>query len=419
MTKLSVGDFQVEEINNPESLLALSDEWRQLLQRSAVDLMFLTPEWLQGCWRHFCSESLRRFVPELLAITVRDPQGELQALAPFKITAHDFFGYRLRVVSFWGEDASDYNDILLSRAVSRAKVTAAILAYLQQQAARWEVLDLRNLYAESDTLTLVAEQSKRLQWFNKTAEESYCRFIPMRGGWDDYFAECCSAQGRRDHRKEWRRLEAVAPVEVQLAGGGEGLHDLLETLADIESRHPGIDNARPGFLRTFPFRAFLEEFLENPVSSQWLRVVLMRCGDVPVAYYLTFLYQGRYYAYLTSYRDDYRRYGVGRLTFIRMLQLFWDSGASEIDLLRGEEGYKANWAKQGRQSMRLASYRSDVSSRIAAWLWLKLLPGMERGLPRLFYAFTLLNESGWGAIRAWLMQRLGIGRTQPDKTSGG
>src|SRR5262245_19899198 len=72
------GSVSVETITDPEVLTALRGEWRDLLQASSADCVFLTWQWLSTWWRHL-SQGRR-----LCLIAVRSA-GELIAVAPFMV----------------------------------------------------------------------------------------------------------------------------------------------------------------------------------------------------------------------------------------------------------------------------------------------------------------------------------------------
>lgn len=396
----------VQQINGEDVFIAMRDEWNRLLCESDCDILFLTHEWVLCWWRHFGQYRPSGAKIERLLLAVRSEDGQLCGLAPFIITRYSFFGIPLRVVGFLGEGTSDYSDLIVSRSVNKDLVCDTLIMFLADQGWRWDVIDLRNLYADSNTLRLLKDAATRAGWSDSVDLESFCRYIPIQGEWDAYYSQCSSAAGRRAHRKEWRRLNTVGPAEIKFVDAPSDLYAFLEMLAEVESHHPDIENARPGFMRTYPFRPFIEEFLFYAAPNDWLKVALLECSGLVVAYYLSFLYKGRYYAYLTSYRKDFKRFGVGRLTFIHMLEHFWNSGADEIDLLRGEERYKSSWAENGRQNQRLTVARATLRSRMSVWLWKVALVEMEHRLPRIHNAYRLINDHGWASVVRRAFNRL-------------
>ncbi|MDD2760785.1 MAG: hypothetical protein PHH11_10890, partial [Methylomonas sp.] len=231
----TVSSFEIQEINQETAFLSLRAEWNELLSESDSDMLFLRHEWLSCWWLHFAQSG----VPNaLLVLVLRSETGELCGIAPFKLARHNLFGIRLNVIGFLGEGASDYADLIFSRSADHQLMATAICNYLHQQAARWDVIDLRNLYADTQTRALLLQEVQRRGWRAAANDEGFCRYIPIQGQWEAYYSERVSSAGRSAHRKEWRRLNTLRPSEVRIIRSVADLHGFLEQLAEVESLHP-------------------------------------------------------------------------------------------------------------------------------------------------------------------------------------
>jgi CelD/BcsL family acetyltransferase involved in cellulose biosynthesis len=133
----------------------------------------------------------------------------------------------------------------------------------------------------------------------------------------------------------------------------------------------------------------------------------MECDGSPAAFTLSFRYNMRFYLYLTSYNKEFQKYGIGRLTCLRMMERFWLSGEGDIDFLRGEEEYKEKWAADGRQNLRILASHTTLRSRAARWLWENCLPSVERRMPRVHRVLVASNEVGWKEVLKRIYRRLG------------
>lgn len=408
----------VEEITGEEAFLALRDEWNALLARSGSNILFLTHEWLACWWRHFGRPLHARGRADLFVLVARR-NGKLRAAAPMIITGYRYFGIPLRLVGFLGQGISDYSDFIVGDGEDREEIFSAFADRLSARSGRWDALDLRNVYGESGNVQVFADSLSRAGWTSRLDPLSLCRFLRVSGSWDSYYHGCFNRKERKNHRADWRKLESFGEANVRFIETPDAPRSLLDLLAEIESHHPHAGPGRPGLLQAGAFREFIDEFVPLAVGRGWLNVAVMDCGGMPAAYYLSFRYNERFYLYLTSYRREFRKHSVGRLTFTRTLEQLWNSGAGEIDMLRGEEDYKENWATEGRRNMRLIVGRRSLRSRAAVRALTNVLPALERRMARTYRALLVSNEEGWTAVAGKLLRRFDPRANRPCLPPGG
>ena len=182
--------------------------------------------------------------------------------------------------------------------------------------------------------------------------------------------------------------------------------DLIERLAEIERHHPNAHAGRGGLFTLDGYREFLKEMLMLATRLGWLTIAILDCGGQSVAYYLCFRYNRRYYVYITSYRQEFSKFGVGRLLMLRMLEHYWLSEGDEIDFLRGDELYKNDWAVQARQNVRLLVSQRSLRWLSRGWVWCVWRPALQRRLPRVHGVLSFVSESSWKVVTKWAFHRL-------------
>ncbi|MGB7629660.1 MAG: GNAT family N-acetyltransferase, partial [Candidatus Deferrimicrobium sp.] len=343
---------------------------------------------------------------ELFVLGVRRA-GRLCGVAPLFLMKDRYLGYPVTIAGFLGQGMSDYSDFIVGKGEDRDEVLGSIVRHLSARSGCWDVMDLRNFFGESGNVPAFRKCLDRMGWDQRLDPESFCRFVRIRGDWDSYYKSCYSGDHRKNHRKEWKRWISAAGGNVRFIESTEDPQGLIEQLAEIETHHPMAGSGRPGFFCKNPFQGFFGDFLRAAAQRGWLNVVLMEGDGLPVAFTLSFRHNGRFYLYLTSYRKEFQKFGIGRLTCLRMMERYWLSGEGEIDFLLGEEEYKEKWAPEGRRNLRILASHATPRSRAARWLWGKCLPSVERRVPRVHRVLVASNEVGWTEVLKRISRRLG------------
>ena len=145
-------DIVVEAVRTEKELLALKDEWNDLLKRSDSNLLFLAHEWVTCWWNHFGRARHLVERSELFVLALRR-QGRLCGLAPLVIEVERVFGMPVRILRFLGHGASDYSDFILAE--DKDTVLQSVTEYLSARSAAWDIIDLREFYGESSNLRWV------------------------------------------------------------------------------------------------------------------------------------------------------------------------------------------------------------------------------------------------------------------------
>lgn len=393
----------VEEVRSEMALRALEGEWNDLLARSENNVLFLTHTWVTCWWRHFGRPRSLLGRAELFVLTVRK-HGRLCGVAPLMVEVERFLGLSARIVRFLGHGVSDYADFLLAE--DRDAPLQAIVQHLTTHSAAWDVIDLRDFYGASPNLPVLQTLLGAAGFVWRAECDHACPFLPIEGPWETFYQSRFNRHHRKDHRREWRNLQLAAQPSLRFVTSLEDEPDLLERLAAIERYHPEAGPNRADFFNLEEYRGFFEDVLPQAAKRGWLTIALLECDGWAVAYYLGFRYNRRYYVYITSYRGEFSRFGVGRLLMLRMLEQYWIFEGDEIDFLRGDEPHKNRWTVQSRQNRRLLVWQRSLRSRARVWVWFVWRPAFQQRLPRMHGVLWFVSESSWKVVIKWAFRRL-------------
>ena len=393
----------VEEISDENAFAALANEWYLLSEQCDDALLFTSHEWAGACWRHFHRGAAGRDGPRLCVLAVRDAIG-LRAVVPLWLETRRFLGIRTRIAHFLGEGPSDYGDLLV--VPPRRPVLEAIVEHLFASSTTCDLIDLREFIGESPNLPDLIELLRSRKWWIRQSNDSRCHLVPAGMDWESYYHGRFGADSCRYHRRDWRRLEKSGELTVELLTDVTRGVELSASFGEVQAAHRYASSERLGEFNDPTFRPFLEEMLATASQRGWLRLPALWRDGALLAYFITFLYNGRYYLYNTAYRADCRRFGVGKLLMLYMLEQFFAESGGIIDYLRGGEAYKDSWAERVLVNARIRAARPGVRPLIGRLVWFELMPMLQLRIPFLHRVLMAASAEGLSGIARRVLRRL-------------
>lgn len=342
---------RVELVTEIDEVTALAPEWRSLAERRGN--AFLTPEWFLAWLRH-CGHGW-----EPHAAVVRRPDGTVRGLLP--LVSSETNGRReLRVCPI-----GDRFHPVAAPGDEEAVATAAAPAIAPPGRSLRSLL-LENVDTSGEWSGALA---KALPSPLATVErdEATLPFVDLAGiSWDEYLAgrsrQLRSQLGRklrsvrRDHDVRFRRTRSLDEVTGDLATLFR-LHDAR--WAERSERSALADPA---------IRAFHCEFARAALERGWLRLTVMEVDEVPVAALYGWLIGQRWSYYQAGFDPAWSRQSPGFLLLAETIREAIEDGASEYDMLRGDEAFKRRFATSSRavRSILLAPRGHQVHINAAA-----------------------------------------------------
>jgi CelD/BcsL family acetyltransferase involved in cellulose biosynthesis len=326
----------VEQREEVAVFTELAVEWRGLLRRSAVDTIFLTPEFQRVWWEHFGHEG------QLLMLLARDPAGTLQGIAP--LFASTEAGQRLlRFVG--GVDVSDYLDLIVARGHEEA-VYRAFMQYLCTEAPPWDVLDLHCLPDHSPTRSGLLCQVCRecCPEGVEALPEQPAPYIPLPGKWEAYL-DALDKKQRHELRRKLRRAQGEALLRWERLSDPAGLEEAVETFIALHrASHP----EKEAFM-TDAMAAFFRDLARALFPMGWLALYTLWLDERPAASLWCFDYGADLLVYNSGFDPRFRpELSPGIVLMALCIQDAIARGKARFDLMRGGENYKYRFgAREG------------------------------------------------------------------------
>jgi CelD/BcsL family acetyltransferase involved in cellulose biosynthesis len=317
------------EVIDGDAVHLLRQPWLDLWERGRGD-PFQHPDWILAWWDIF------RPGPAAIAC-VREDDG-LVALAPFYRDPAS--GLALAM----GAGPSDRTDVLLdptSPGVAK-RLAAEIVRVAGACGVFWPDAPL-----DGGVAGLAAPRG----WTSETAAGSPCPVIDLSQG----LAAVPSTRWRK-----WRMAghRAARRGDVTIAAAGAlGADAFAERLIALNAER--FDPAAGGVFGDPRMAAFVRRAVPALAAAGVLDGLVMSIGDIVVGVQCGFTAAGRTYAWLGGFDPRFSFESPGTLLMGEAVRRAVARGDGHLDLLRGDEAYKAGWGAADRPLLRVHWRRSD------------------------------------------------------------
>lgn len=335
-------ELTVETISDAETFYSMEDSWNALVRAANLNHPFLTHQWIRSWWEAFGSG-------KTLHIVVVKAAGQPIGIAPLMLTRQKFYGVSLRSLEFISNVHTPRQDFIIASQTS--EVIRAIWNGLLQQGNLWDVLMLRQLPADSqtvDSLSRLAEHGKFAWGLWQSADSPY---LPIQGSWEDQFKRL-DGKHRQNMRRRLKRLSEVGTVLMERVIGGTELESALDDGFRIEGA-AWKDQSGTSIRACAETRLFYSRLAERFADRGWLDLNFLTVAGRRIAFNYCVRYENRIYLLKPGYDPELASYSPVNLLCYLSLQEAFASRVAEFDFLGVEDEWKREWtrAKRGHNWM--------------------------------------------------------------------
>lgn len=336
---------RVQVLQELHGLAALRPEWEALLAKSG-GAVFSSWEWL-FTWQRRMGAARIPWV-----MVARTSEGELAGLLPLVWRGERALGRKVRILSFMGDCdvGSDYLDCLALPGHEEAVASAFFRTLVERQPA-WDVLDLKDLRAESSTLERLLQSFPRPQYVRIFSGRYTCPFETLSPA--EPFDLFLRRTGRRDNylrRLKW--LEKQPGFRIEKTEEPAKLPRVMGEFFRLHSLRWEGDGGSQG-IRGAQTEAFHRDAAELLSERGRIRFYTLWVGEKAVASVYGMIHRNTFIYYQAGYDPAWRSKSVG---LVLVGETFKDAlleGLTEYDFLRGTESYKSDWTTQTRETVQL------------------------------------------------------------------
>jgi len=371
----------VQRFDSLTSLQTYCQRWEEL----ADDCVFRSWTWLTTWWEHYGGDMPDRQLCVLLVFdqpadchtrplkrsctenheSVAPHPDQLVAILPTYVERNRARGQVLRLLGD-GEVCSDHLDLLTDPAHAQ-QATQAMAEYLCQSAELWDVADFSGVDAQSKNLQELASQLTSEGCDLRRQAGPSCWSIELPETWDKFLA-----LQSKSHRKQLRRLERqVLQSDQAIWHRVESQNDFpaaWDILVDLHQRRRQR-LGEPGCFASDRFSKFHRDVAGKLLEAGQLELAWLELGGQPIAAEYHLAVGKTVWAYQGGLDPDRLDEEPGRLSMICFLQQAIANGCRQLDLLRGDEPYKAHWraTPQDTFELQIVPPRSSARWRYRTW----------------------------------------------------
>lgn len=324
--------MKIDIIRSTDSWAGMQKEWDELLQKSHLNMPFLTFAFQQAWWQHQGGGEWQN--PELHIITGRGEDGALLGIAPL-------FRADGQLYLIGSHEIADYLDFIARPQDLDAFVQAVLEALKADEG--WAQLTLYNILDESETVESVqaAAQAAGLQAAEETLQP--CPYIVLPETFDAYLESLDSKQAHELRRKMRKAARNVLPVSAELISEAGDLDQALDDFFGLMTQ----EEDKLKFL-TPAMRAQMEAIARAAFAGGWLQLVFLKVGSQRAAAYMNFDYDERIWGYNAGFSNAHAQLSPGWLMMAEMMQRSIEEKKIVFDFMRGDEEYKYRFGAVNR-----------------------------------------------------------------------
>ncbi|MEQ8208729.1 MAG: GNAT family N-acetyltransferase [Lacipirellulaceae bacterium] len=333
--------LQTELLAGRDALLAATDSWNDLWERSYARQSTVRAEGIAAWLKHFADGR------EFVGVCVHDEDRLIAALPLVVDRSVGFLRTYKLPVNCWGNAA----DLLIDRDVDIQSATAALVGAMQS---------LPSGIFSFEEISLGAPQWREFrQVLQDQRGRSYATalspvgVIDIRGNWEAY-EKSWSGNHRGAVKRKLRKLEKQGELRLERhRTNDEQLQRLLRVAFEIEDRSWKGSEGTSVLKVPGVFDYILDE--ARAVAQRGsLDVWFLYLNDQPIAFEYCHFARGTCFSHKIGYDPDFSKYGPGRLLRYLQLQEYHDDPDCQLfDMLGTLCHSKAKWATRTYESGRL------------------------------------------------------------------
>jgi len=351
----------VELLQSVEQWHALRGQWDALLEESGFPSIFLSFDYLANAYAIFHCDSSEPFI-----LVVRDYEGVLIGIAPFRRSTHRRWGIKQAVLEYlvtWEVD----KPYILARDGWEDKVWDAIFSYLHGNPSKWDKLELVEM---PDHLP---GAKKVMQLFHAPAYQIRSEagpngpYIDLTQTWEQFLSN------HRKYRIALNRLKQLgSDYKVVTYRGPTGITEGLSCYTALERL--SWKNGKTGLQRNPQHFEFYQQVISALAAKNRAVIHELVSGEgQPIAAILCWTFSDTLFVHHTTYDPELSKYSPGKLLMGLVLKEYRGGETLRTaDLMCGFAHYYNPWADQLVTTTHVSIQRlSPGSALLLAGRWLK------------------------------------------------
>jgi len=350
--------LRIIEVTDANEFAALGKSWQQLADQDEQTGLFNDWHWNKLWWAHY------GHLGQLQVLVVYDDQ-QVVGIGPFYRCQSKVLGLRncdtLRFIGTGGDTSPDDLNILALDSM-RQLVTDSICDHLfmPEFPERLSLVDVR---VESSFYTTFMARADRVRGYCVTPIVQSRRYASLPGQWSD-FRKQISRNTHKQIKRRQNRLDALGNASLQICSNAEELEVAFKALVDLHSAR-WQSKGGSGSFDSESYQAFHFSLMQQLLQLGQLFLITLKIDEQIIAVEYAFLHKGTLLFFQTGFDPAYEHLSPGHVLMTYAIKHAIESGATRIDLLKGDYEYKSSYANARIESATLGFYRRGLNSVLA------------------------------------------------------
>jgi CelD/BcsL family acetyltransferase involved in cellulose biosynthesis len=333
----------------------MKEDWNGLLERSGVNHVQMTHDWIEIWSRTFGLEH------EIWILTAEN-EGKLIGIAPLMIhkVGKLLRGIiKFRQVAFLAYGLQDKADFIISE--NRQTVLDLFVKHIISNKERWDEVHLRQISTNSPNYSLLKEYQKKDPEFGfRMVEIIGCPFLAIEGDFDTYY-QGISKSWRSKNEKYIRKLSKEGNLEFKVIE--EITDEHIDNIIRIATKRQEITGRRNIFLEEQKYN-FIQEMLKRFTEKGWVKLFFLLHDNKVITYSLTYSYNKTLYRWNTSFDLDYSKFSVGRILTKYMTEYCFENDYRVCDWMAGVEDHKFKWTSTSTSNYLFIMEKKNLKTKL-------------------------------------------------------
>ena len=360
----------VDVVNDHSTFVGLERQWNETVDRAGLTHPFLRHEWLRCWWESFGQG-------RSLAVMVVRSGNRILALAPLMLETARMHGIPVRRVQFLHNDHTPKADVIVAERADEAY--AALWKTLQDNHAKWDVLQLSQLQYDSPTHDQMSRFAAAGAYPTTLWQSDNSPYLELKNDWHAYLngRHAKLKQNLRNRLNRLTRQFGEPSLEVigDPAAVAAARDEALALEASGWKRQAGTAICSdPHVMRFYTLLA------ERASASGWLRLLFLQVNGRRIATSYASRYHDRLSFFKTGYDPAFAAYAPFKLlTYFTIRDGFADA-LREVDFLGDAEPWKLEWTTTTRPHDWLFVFGHTMRSRLVHTAKCRVWPAMKQWL---------------------------------------
>lgn len=356
----------VKRVETIEEFAGLREAWKELYESSGIRSTFLTWEWLFTWWKHFGTRK------ELYLLTAMDGD-RLVGIAPLMRIEIYKRGFKVRKLCSMANLDTDVSGFIYP--CGGMEILRQLCKFIIGIQGQWDILELSDV-PRACLDPMIFKDYFHPKDFHFLCKPSVHYNIQINCDWENYQREISSHFKRNIRRRKNMLKEDGKSYSITHLRDEEIQPEHMDTIFDIQS------NSRyPCAYETPQEKTFHKDLIAVTGKMGWPGISIIFLDEEPAAYEYGFIYHDRFEFWHSGFDARFEQYTPGNILLLNMIENFCSQGIQELDMLRGDEGYKKRWNSKEQSYHHLQIIKKKSFRCMALYAWLPALKKHIKNIP--------------------------------------